>query len=108
LSDNPKVSLPTEAGMHRKFVPPGLHASAEHTMHRETAHRLARRALFAFILTFVLARVFVVLIMSKQMPNLYFLALVLLSFAVVLYTAGIRLGDTVGPRLHDLEAASSP
>jgi hypothetical protein len=177
-------------------------------MHRETAHRLARRALFAFILTFVLARVFVALIMSKQMPNLYFfmsgthvhhlnygifllaavcgysvfarpvgraaeitalmygvamgltfdefgmwlhlggsywqrasvdavivvtavlglvafarslkrfeahhvrafilLALVLLSFAVVLYTAGIRLGDTVGPRLHDLEAASSP
>jgi hypothetical protein len=179
-----------------------------HPMHRETAHRLARRALFGFILTFILARVFVLLIMSKQMPNLYFfmsgthvhhlnygifllatvcgysvfarpvnraaettallygvsmgltfdefgmwlhlggsywqrasvdavivvtavlglvafarslkrfeahhfrafivLALVLLSFAVVLYTAGIRIGDMVGPKLHDLEAASSP
>ena len=41
-------------------------------MHRETVHRLARRALFSFILTFVLARVFVFLIMAKEMPNLYF------------------------------------
>ena len=41
-------------------------------MHRETAHRLARRALFGFILTFVLARVFVFLIMAQAMPNLYF------------------------------------
>ncbi len=177
-------------------------------MHRETAHRLARRALFGFILTFVLARVFVFLIMSKQMPNLYFflsgthvhhlnygifllaavcgysvfarpvnraaeitallygvamgltfdefgmwlhlggsywqrasvdavivvtavfgliafarslkrfesrhfqaffvLIVVLLGFCAVVYTAGNRLGDTVGPKLHDLEAASSP
>ena len=38
---------------------------------RETAHKLARRALFSFILTFVLARVFVFLIMAKAMPNLY-------------------------------------
>ena len=44
----------------------------EHHLHRETVHRLARRALFAFILTFVLARVFVFLIMAKEMPNLYF------------------------------------
>jgi len=41
-------------------------------MHRETAHRLARRALFGFIVTFILARVFVLLIMSKLMPNFYF------------------------------------
>jgi hypothetical protein len=41
-------------------------------MHRETAHRLARRALFGFILTFVLSRVFVFLIMAGEMPNLYF------------------------------------
>jgi hypothetical protein len=179
-----------------------------HPMHRETAHRLARLALFGFILTFILARVFVVLIMSKQMPNLYFfmggthvhhlnygifllaavcgysvftrpvyrraeitallygvamgltfdefgmwlhlggsywqrasvdavivvsavfalvgfarsikrfeahhlrafigLALVLVGFGIVLYTAGNRLGEVMGPRLHDLEAASSP
>jgi len=44
----------------------------EPIIHRETAHRLARRALFSFILTFVLSRVFVLLIMSKEMPNLYF------------------------------------
>jgi hypothetical protein len=46
--------------------------AAEHPIHRETAHRLARRALFSFILTFVLSRVFVFLIMSKQIPNFYF------------------------------------
>ena len=40
--------------------------------HRETAHKLARLALFGFIVTFILARVFVFLIMSKAMPNLYF------------------------------------
>jgi len=45
--------------------------NTEHAIHRETAHRLARRALFSFILTFVLARVSVFLIMSGQIPNLY-------------------------------------
>ena len=39
---------------------------------RETAHQLARFALSSFIVTFILARVFVFLIMSKAMPNLYF------------------------------------
>jgi len=39
---------------------------------RETAHRLARRALFGFIITFTLARICVFLIMSGSMPNLYF------------------------------------
>jgi len=182
--------------------------NTEHIMHRETAHRLARRALFGFIVTFVLARVFVFLIMSKTMPNLYFfmhgthvhhlnygifllaavcgysvfrrpigraaevtallygvamgltfdefgmwlhlggsywqrasvdavivvtalfglvafarslkrfearhfwastiLLIMLAGFAVALYVAGIHLGDTMGPTLHDLEAASSP
>lgn len=38
----------------------------------DTAYRLARRTLFGFILTFVLARVCVFLIMSKSMPNMYF------------------------------------
>ena len=177
-------------------------------MHRETAHRLARRTLFGFIVTFVLARMFVFLIMAGKMPNMYFflhgthvhhlnygiflmaavcgysvfrrpigraaeitallygvamgltfdefgmwlhlggsywqrasvdavivvtalfglisfarslkrfearhfwasliMLIVLTSFAAALYTAGIHLGDTVGPKLHDLEAASSP
>ena len=45
--------------------------TTEHHIRRETAHRLARRALFGFIVTFVLARIFVFLIMSKEMPNLY-------------------------------------
>jgi hypothetical protein len=44
---------------------------SEYHMTRETAHKLARLALFSFILTFILARVFVFLIMSKEMPNLY-------------------------------------
>ncbi len=39
---------------------------------RETAHQLARLALFGFLITFILARVFVFLIMSRAMPNLYF------------------------------------
>jgi hypothetical protein len=188
------------------MIPPPV--NTEHIMHRETAHRLARRALFGFIVTFVLARVFVFLIMAKTMPNLYFfmhgthvhhlnygifllatvggysifrrpigrtaeitamlygvamgltfdefgmwlhlggsywqrasvdavivvtalfgliafarslkrfeahhfwasvvMLIVLIGFALVLYTAGIHLGDVVGPTLHDLEAASSP
>ena len=175
---------------------------------RETAHKLARLALFGFLLTFILARVFVFLIMSRAMPNLYFfmggthvhhlnygifllaavggysvfrrpigraaeitallygvamgltfdefgmwlhlggsywqrasvdaviivtalfgliafarslkrfearhfwafivLLAVLAGFGVVLYTTGNRLGDVMGPTLHDLEAASSP
>jgi ABC-type thiamin/hydroxymethylpyrimidine transport system permease subunit len=49
-----------------------IEMNSGHPMHRETVHRLARRALFSFILTFVLARVFVFLIMAKEMPNLYF------------------------------------
>lgn len=39
---------------------------------RETAHQLARFSLFGFLMTFILARVFVFLIMSKAIPNLYF------------------------------------
>jgi hypothetical protein len=37
-----------------------------------TAHELARRALFAFLLTFILARTVVFLIMARRIPNLYF------------------------------------
>jgi len=33
---------------------------------------LARRALFAFLVSFILARIFVLLIMARLMPNLYF------------------------------------
>jgi len=36
------------------------------------SHQLARRVLFAFILTFIGARTVVFLIMSQRMPNLYF------------------------------------
>jgi len=46
--------------------------TVKHPIHRETAHRLARRALFGFIVTFILARVCVFLIMARLMPNLYF------------------------------------
>ncbi len=47
-------------------------AANGHSIPRETAHKLARRTLFGFIVTFVLSRVCVFLIMSKEMPNLYF------------------------------------
>ncbi len=46
--------------------------TAEHAIRRETAHKLARRALFSFIVTFVLSRICVFLIMSDEMPNFYF------------------------------------
>jgi hypothetical protein len=183
-------------------------AMIEHPITREAAHKLARYALFSFIVTFVLSRIFVFLIMADEMPNLYFfmhgthvhhlnygiflmaavcgysvfrrptgraaeitallygvamgltfdefgmwlhlggsywqrasvdaviivaalfglvafarslkrfesrhfwafavLLVVLAGFAVVLYTAGNRLGDMMGPTLQNLESASSP
>jgi hypothetical protein len=46
-------------------------ANTEAHQRRETAHKLARMSLFGFLMTFILARVFVFLIMSKAMPNLY-------------------------------------
>ena len=186
---------------------PATEAEVRHVL-RLNVHKLARLALFGFILTFILARAFVFLIMSHEMPNMYFflqgthvhhlnygiflLAIVggfgvfrrpggrtaeltallygvamaltfdefgmwlhlggsywqrasvdavivvaavlalcsymrsierfeshhrwasiailvsLVGFAVVIYTAGLRLGDVVGPRLHELESSSSP
>jgi len=47
-------------------------AADSHTIRRETAHGLARRALFGFLLTFLIARLMVFLIMSHQVPNMYF------------------------------------
>src|SRR5580658_8486387 len=44
----------------------------QHHNPRLTAHKLARWALFGFIVTFILARIFVFLIMAREMPNLYF------------------------------------
>ena len=43
----------------------------EHTILRPTAFRLARRALFSFVMTFIVARAIVLLIMSRQIPNFY-------------------------------------
>jgi hypothetical protein len=182
--------------------------TSEHNIRRETAHKLARYALFSFIVTFVLSRICVFLIMSDEMPNLYFfmhgthvhhlnygiflmatvcgysvfrrptgrqaeitallygvamgltfdefgmwlhlggsywqrasvdavivvaalfglvafartlekiekrhfwafviLLVVLIGFGIAIYAAGNRIGDVMGPTLHDLEAASSP
>lgn len=184
------------------------HMNTEHTIRRETAHKLARYALFSFIVTFVLSRICVFLIMSDEMSNLYFfmhgthvhhlnygiflmatvcgysvfrrpvgraaeitallygvamgltfdefgmwlhlggsywqrasvdavivvaalfglvafarslkkfesrhfwafviLLVVLIGFGIAIYAAGNRIGDVMGPTLHDLEAASSP
>ena len=180
----------------------------DHHNPRETAHKLARFALFGFLVTFILARVCVFLIMSKGIPNMYcfvsgthvhhlnygifllstvsgysalrrpvgrkaeitallygvamgltfdefgmwlhlggsywqrasvdavivvsgllglvafvrtvkryekhhfwafiILAMMLLFFVVAVYVAGIRLGDLMGPKLLELESASSP
>ena len=44
----------------------------DHVIHRVEAHKLARLALFGFILVFMAARAFVFLIMAHKMPNLYF------------------------------------
>ncbi len=45
--------------------------NAEPTSSPGPAH-LARRALFAFILTFIAARIVVLLIMARRVPNMYF------------------------------------
>ncbi len=47
-------------------------AGPEHHVLHLNVHKLARIALFGFILTFIAARVFVFLIMAHKMPNLYF------------------------------------
>jgi hypothetical protein len=39
---------------------------------KETSDRLARRALFGFVLTFIFSRALVFLIMSRCIPNLFF------------------------------------
>ena len=178
------------------------------TLHPETFDRLAQRALFAFVVTFIVARALVFLIMSHAIPNMYFfmqgthvhhlnygifvlasvagysvfrrpvgraasvtailygfamaltfdefgmwlhlggsywqrvsvdaviivaavlallafartikefeshhlwmfliLVVALIAFGVILFTAGDKLGELVGPKLHDLEASSSP
>ena len=44
----------------------------EHTVPRLTTHKLARLALLGFLLTFLLARAFVLLIMAREVPNMYF------------------------------------
>jgi hypothetical protein len=46
--------------------------TAEVPHHKATVHRLARLALFSFILTFLAARATVFLIMSHEIPNMYF------------------------------------
>jgi hypothetical protein len=46
--------------------------TSDHAVPRVQAHTLARLALFGFILVFVIARACVLLIMSRQIPNLYF------------------------------------
>ena len=46
--------------------------TSKHSLPRLQAHKLARVALFGFILTVLIARACVFLIMSHQVPNLYF------------------------------------
>ncbi|HEY1888834.1 MAG TPA: hypothetical protein VGG63_00400 [Steroidobacteraceae bacterium] len=46
--------------------------STEPTVPARPANSLARRALFAFILTFIASRIMVLLIMARRVPNMYF------------------------------------
>jgi hypothetical protein len=46
--------------------------TTEATATRIHNHKLARRALLGFVLTFIVARAFVFLIMAHEIPNLYF------------------------------------
>lgn len=48
-----------------------MHAAPAPTDYPST-HELARRALLAFIVTFIAARITVLLIMAQRIPNLYF------------------------------------
>jgi hypothetical protein len=43
-----------------------------HSLPRLTTHKLARLALLAFLLTFMVARASVLLIMARKIPNMYF------------------------------------
>jgi hypothetical protein len=171
-----------------------MSTSPVHHAGQVNLHKLARMALFGFIVTFIAARACVFMIMARQVPNLYFflqgthvhhlnygifllaavsgyavfrrpvgraasttallygvamaltfdefgmwlhlggsywqrasidaviivaallgmcayslvLLLALGAFGWVVYSAGLNLGDLVGPRLRDLEAAASP
>ncbi len=46
--------------------------SSEHAPVHVNVHKLARMALFGFILTFIIARAFVLMIMAHKVPNFYF------------------------------------
>lgn len=59
------MPLEMTAGENRADAAPGEAAESE-------SARLARLALFAFILTFIAARIMVLLIMARRVPNLYF------------------------------------
>jgi Kef-type K+ transport system membrane component KefB len=45
---------------------------------------------------------------SKHFWGFIALVAVVIGFGVVLFAAGERLGNVVGPRLHELEMSSSP
>ena len=63
------IKLPRE---HRHEIMPLIPRSADKTSSWPRPDQLARRALLAFVLTFIAARTVVFLIMSQRMPNLYF------------------------------------
>jgi hypothetical protein len=46
--------------------------AGDSTAVRVNVHKLARLALFGFIMTFIVARAFVFLIMARKIPNFYF------------------------------------
>ena len=45
---------------------------------------------------------------KKHLWSFLILLVVVIGFGVVIFMAGNRLGDMMGPTLHDLESESSP
>jgi hypothetical protein len=63
----------SRASIRRGMISDGKQANAAPGDAGESeAARLARLALFAFIITFIVARIMVLLIMARRVPNLYF------------------------------------
>jgi hypothetical protein len=69
---NPSDSCGRFRGVQDRTVPHPESMSPEHPQPHVNVHRLARMALFGFLMTFIAARAFVFLIMAHKMPNLYF------------------------------------
>ena len=77
--------------------------SPQSTLHPETFNRLAQRTLFAFVVSFIIARVVDFLIWGFLV-----LVIVLIGFGATLGWASGPLSAVVGPKLREFELSSTP